>query len=376
MAPNQVRPEHLAEAMGIDLDKLWSFARHIDAYYKPRRVQWDGKKHRPIDPLYNAPKKLLRRLHGFFQRNRLCHAAAHGGVRKRSCFSSARVHVGHHRSVWTRDVKNCYPSISPSMMLQELRSLGFRHNTARVLTMLFTYRGGVPQGSPISGDALNLYFWRLDHLMASMAGSESIGYSRVADDFVISGKRREASEKVVARLEAELESRGINVNEKKKRESGFQTCSEERLVHNISVSKPRGTAISRNHSQEALALATKYVAACRSVTAYSIQAVAAKRSTLSGWMHYCRQAEFGPARTIKQQIAAGDRHILKKLRKVGVSSKKSKWWIIDFRPRRGNQIQRNEPKRIATVWRKRLEQITDKDQHVTSTCTINKVPVS
>jgi len=355
MTPSQIHPEHLAEAMGVSVDRLWAFARHIDTCYKPRRKQWDGRKHRPIDPLYKTPKRLLKKLHGFFQRHRLCHPSAHGGVRKRSCFSSARVHIGHHKAVWTRDAKNCYPSISPSMIRKELRKLRFRHDTANVLTMLFTYRGGIPQGSPVSGDALNLFFWRLDHLMSSLAGTVSFGYSRVADDFVLSGKQCNVGEEIAARLERELEKQGIHLNEKKKANSGLQTCSEERLVHSISVSKPRGTAISREQSRIALELAANYVAACRSVTVDSLQAVAAKRQSLAGWMHYCRQAEFGPARTIKQQMAAGDRHVLKKLRAIEIYSRNNKWWIVDLKRKR------NEPKRIATIWRKRVARLAHKN---------------
>lgn len=350
MQPREVRPEHLAGAMGLSIDKLWAFARHIDACYKPRRMQWDGKKHRPIDPLYRPPKRLLKKLHRFFQRNRLCHPSAHGGVCGKSCFTSARVHVGRH-FVWVRDAANCYPSISPEAMSRELRLLGFACDTRKLLTLLFTYRGGVPQGSPVSGDALNLFFWRLDQLMASMAGSKSLGYSRVADDFVLSGDSREPGEETVGRLERELSDRGIDVNEKKKRQGGLQTCSQERVVHSISVSKPKGTAITRVQRQSALDLADNYVRACRSVTADSIQAVAAKRATLTGWMHYCRQAEYGPARALKQRLDAGDRHVLRRLRAAGLSSRKNKWWIVNRLHRR------NEPRRLAILWRSRMARI-------------------
>ncbi len=356
MAPNQISPEHLAEAMGLSVDKLWSFARHIDACYKPRRKQWDGKKHRPIDPLYKTPKRLLKKLHRFFQRNRLCHPSAHGGIKGRSCFSSARVHVGR-RFVWTRDVEDCYPSISTEAMLVQLRNLGFRHDTAKVLSMLFTYRGGVPQGSPVSGDALNLFFWRLDQLLASMAGSLGLGYSRNADDFVLSGNNRSSGELVTERLEREMELLGLKVNEKKKAKHGLQTCSEERLIHSISVSKPKGTSISRMQTREALELADNYVSACRSVTADSLQAISAKRYRLTGWMHYCRQAEFSPTRKIRQLLEAGDRHVLRKLRAAEISSKKNIWWIVDLKNRR------NEPKRLASIWRTRLARLSrERDQ--------------
>lgn len=350
MKPSEIRPQHLAEAMELSVDRLWAFARHIDACYKPSRMQWDGKKHRPIDPLYKPAKRLLRRLHQFLQTNRLCHPSAHGGITGRSCFTSARTHLGA-RNIWTRDAANCYPSISPEAMRDELAKLGFHSDTTKLLVQIFTYQGGVPQGSPVSGDALNLFFWRLDQLVSSIAGSQRLRYSRSADDFVFSGNDLEAGEAIANRLETELRARGIQVNDKKKRNVGLQTSSEDRLVHNISVSRRRGTAVCRPHARKAISLADKYVSACRSVTADSIQSVADKRTTLTGWMYYCRQADFGPAKTIRQRLEAGDRHVLRRLRAVGLSSKKNKWWIVNCR------IKRNEPKRLAIIWRKKLEEL-------------------
>jgi hypothetical protein len=337
--------------MGISVERLWSFARNIEVCYKPRRMQFENGKHRPIDPLYNPPKRLLKKLHDFLQRAGLHHPRAHGAVRKRSCFSSARIHVGQ-RYVWIRDASNCYPSITPKALYRELRALKFSRCTAKLLTRLFTYRGSVPQGSPVSGDALNLFFWRIDQLLASMAGNCRVGYSRVADDFVFSSKFSGAADKMLATLENALRERGIAINAKKKAQHGLQTCSVDRRVHSISVSKPRGTAINRDQAAEALLLATNYVRACKSLSADSIEAVAAKRRTLCGWMHYCRQAEFGPAKAIRQHLEAGDRHVLKRLRSLSISPQKNKWWFVNRKQKR------NEPRRLAMVWQRRTAEST------------------
>ncbi len=346
MKPKDVLPEHVAGAMGLSVDKAWSFARHIDACYKPRRMQWVGKKHRPIDALYKGPKRLLRKFHCFLQGVKLSHPRAHGGVRGRSCFTSARTHVGRQHCLWIRDAANCYPSISPHVMHDELRALGLRHDTAKLLTLLFTYRDGIPQGSPVSGDALNLVFWRLDQLIASMAGKAGVRYSRVADDFVLSAKSSNAADGIAHRIEEELASRGIGVNEKK-RKRGFQDCSTDRRVHSISVSRPRGTSINRDQAAEARQLAACYLAACKSVSADTIESVAYKRQRLTGWMYYCRQADFSPAKMLRQQLDAGDRHVLRKLRALSINSRKNRWWVVNFKTKK------NEPRRIAAIWRAR-----------------------
>jgi hypothetical protein len=233
-------------------------------------------------------------------------------------------------------------------MRAELLVLGFRHDTANILAQLFTNRGGVPQGSPVSGDALNLFFWRLDQLLSSMAGTENLRFSRVADDFVLSGNSRANGDRVAARIEDELARREIQINQKKKLRAGLLTPSDERVVHSIKVSKPRGTAVRREHVDKALTLAKVYIASCRSVTPESLQAVAAKRQELAGWMYYCRQADLGPARAIRECLAAGDRHVLRKLTEAKISSPKNKWWLVNRAHRK------DEPKRIAAIWAKRF----------------------
>ena len=202
-------------------------------------------------------------------------------------------------------------------------------------------------GGSTSGDALNLFLWRMDQLISSMAGSRGVRYSRVADDFVLSSKHPGVADELVAKLEEELGKRGVGINTRKKSKHGYQNCSKDRRVHSISVSKPRGTAISSDQSKTARDIATNYVRACKSVSADSIEAVAAKRQSLFGWINYCRQAEFGPARELRRYLEAGDRHIAKRLRSLAISSPKNKWWVVNFK------LNRNEPRRIASIWRKR-----------------------
>jgi len=205
----------------------------------------------------------------------------------------------------------------------------------------------LPQGSPISCDALNLFFWRLDQSVASAAGSGGLRYSRVADDFVLSGKAGGAGEAIASRIENELGNRGIRVNEKKKANGGFQSSSEDRRVHGISVSKRRGTAINREQAAQARKLADSYLAASKSVSCETIQALGQKRLSLAGWMYYCRQADFSPAKEIRQKLEAGDRRVLRKLRSLGITVNKNKWWLMSAKA--------NEPRRLATLWKRRSD---------------------
>jgi Reverse transcriptase (RNA-dependent DNA polymerase) len=360
LEPKDVSVEQIGDALGLSVHQLWNFANSMHSAFKPSRKQWVGKKHRLINAMYPKQKKVMRKLHRFLQELKLFHKCAHGGVKNRSTFSSARVHLGRPY-VWVRDAKDCYPSITISAMKQELTALGFKSDTAELLSLLFTHNGCVPQGSPVSNDALNVFMWRIDHLMSSMAPVYGIRYSRVADDFVLSAKRRDAAEEMIARLEEELKNRGIQFNEKKIRETGLQTPSVQRLVHGINVSRRSGAAIRKDQVQHALSLADKYLAACKSLTADSIRAVAAKRAILMGWRYYSNQAEFGPVKTIRQKLDAGDRHVFRKLQKAGISVTKNRWWFVDWKNGK------NEPLRISKLWKnaKCVERIQPPTNHQT-----------
>jgi hypothetical protein len=249
--------------------------------------------------------------------------------------------------VWTRDASECYPSVTPEAFRAELRELGFRVDTALMLTMLCTVRGRIPQGSPVSGDALNLFLWRADQLLSSFCG-KFLSYTRSADDSVLSGKNRRLGDHAARLIERALAVRGIRVNEKKRKEHGRQSIFWHQHVHSIRVNNRLGTTISDSHRDTALAMADAYVAACKSVQPNSLEALAYKRSQLQGWLNYCLQAKFSPARHLRRLLDAGDQTIRRKLLRLGLSAYKGKWWLVNRKSRK------NEPRRIAQLWRKKL----------------------
>jgi hypothetical protein len=208
--------------------------------------------------------------------------------------------------------------------------------------MLCTVRGGIPQGSPVSGDALNLFFYRIDQAISSYSGTHKLSPSRVADDFVISGNNAVKGFEAVRLVEKLLREREIAVNRKKRKEAGFQPRSGNQEVHSINVRNRRGTAISKRQRTKAISLAQRYTDACKSIKPDSIEGVAALRAQLHGWMHYCRQAHFSPGRHLRRQLEAGDRTVRRKLRHLRISAHENKWWLVSRK--------RNEPRRIAAIW--------------------------
>jgi hypothetical protein len=221
-------------------------------------------------------------------------------------------------------------------------ALKFNADTAELLTLICTLRGSLPQGSPLSNDALNLFFWRIDHVLSSFCGQKNLGYSRVSDDFHISGKNEDEGATATRLVEQCLAERGIQINERKRREGGFRRRDEKPKVHNILVHNRRGATICNEHRAEAIAVAERYLSGCKAVQPDSLEALALRRRTVTGWMHYCRQAQFSPARHIRRLLEAGDAAIRRKLKSLGISAYKSKWWLMTKK--------RNEPRRLAILW--------------------------
>ena len=350
-----VEPADIATALGMPEASAWCFARNIERHYKPARDQKVGRKVRGIDPLFKPAKRRLKSLHKWFQKRRLFHPAAHGGIRKRSCFTSAEP-SSRLEGRLDRDAKDCYPSITPEAFCKEMRMLGFRSDTARLLTMLCTVRGRIPQGSPVSNDAPNLFFWRADQGLSSFVGSRRSRYTRVADDFVVSSNLLDAGDRAARMIEVEINSRGVRVNDKKRRETGLQLNSKVQTVHSINVTQRRGATIGRQHWETARDLAERYVLSCRSVQPSTLLCWQRYCESLAGWMHYCRQAMFGPSAYLYRQLCAGDRHVRRVLGRLGITAYKSKWWLMSRK--------RNEPTRIAQIWRQRLEQRSTAPQAV------------
>jgi Reverse transcriptase (RNA-dependent DNA polymerase) len=285
-------------------------------------------------------KQLLRWLH----RQGLAHARAYGGVAGRSCFTHAEIHLGK-KFTWTRDVSDCFPSITPEAIKTALLSLGFRADTSKLLSLLFTIRGRVPQGSPLSNVALNLFLWDTDQCLASVGGQSRLSFGRFCDDSVITSNNFQAGEGAVRLLEMKLREKGLQINQKKKKKNGLQRRESGQRVHSIDISSRQGTKITRDHRAEADLLCNKFVTACRSLQPSSILAAAHLRVRLVGHMHYHRQAKLSLARHIRQQIEIGDRHVQRKLSSLNIIAERNKWWSM--------QNGRNEPKRIAVLWEKR-----------------------
>jgi len=344
MKPSDLSVETVAKAVGVQPETLWAISREPKRHYrKPRYEQTAGGKVRLIEEPKPHLKHLLRRLHRFLQRSLKWHPNAHGGICRRSCFSSAGQHTGR-KFVVQRDVKNCYPSISTEGLRKRLRSLGFRSDVAHLLAGLMTVDGHIPQGSPVSSDALNLYLWNADHAVYSTAGSIGASSSRVYDDFVTSCDSHRHARRLAAFLDRQIVTHALSANERKKRDHGFNPPHRRQRVHNLEVKRKAGVGIPAEQARLALEWAESYVRTARCVSPDTLEIAARKRQKSIGHHGYCRQARFGPARHVRRLIEQGDRLVRRRLLRADVTRKR-KWWVISRT--------RDEPRRLETLWRKR-----------------------
>ena len=111
----------------------------------------------------------------------------HGGIKKRSCISHAKCHVGQH-CVITVDVKSCFDSITDAMVAPVIQSrlkLG-ADLCSRLLTKLF-HEGRLAQGFATSNFICNLYLLEPLDVLNRQFKSQGLAFSNYVDDIAISG---------------------------------------------------------------------------------------------------------------------------------------------------------------------------------------------
>jgi retron-type reverse transcriptase len=334
-------PDRVSEATGLPVARLFKLARQIEPYYrKTREKETRPGKFRQIDQPKPWLMSILRKLHRLLQASDLFHDAAHGGIRGRSCFSAARRHLGT-KAVAIRDISDCFPSISTDQLRKKLITLGFRSDTAFLLAGLLTCNGRIPQGSPTSNDALNLFLYDVDETITRTCGPAS-RYTRTADDHVISGKTVDQVEQLASLLERAIEKNGLAINEKKKIEKGLTVAPNPQLVHAIAVNHPAKTRINREYDDKFIKLGHKYVRVARAVSAISLVAVATIRRQLLGYISYSTQADLSRLIDLRRCLRRGDRYVQNRLGAVGVTRSR-KWWV--------KHKKRDRPAELSLRWR-------------------------
>ena len=323
LQPDQITPKWIAEQLGISSDDLWAFARKMETFFYPeKRIPKSDDKVRIIDPPKRQAKLLLRRLHRLLQCNKhLFHKSAHGGIARRSTFTCGRKHLGKS-FLGKVDVKDCFPSITPTMLLGQLRQRGFGFETSTLLCKLMTIRNRVPQGSPLSSDAINLYFYGFDRQEFSRSRVHGCSYTRFVDDCIISGNDIEKV-KLIENLYSEIESHGLQISEKS---ATLNVHNDPMLVLGLNVSSKRGEKLKQEHRKTIHDLTSSYVSQSKMASPDNLNFLVELRRACTGWLNYCRQAQISPSKHISRMLKTGDNHVIQRMQKEKIDCKNNKWW--------------------------------------------------
>ncbi|MDB5289822.1 MAG: RNA-directed polymerase [Phycisphaerales bacterium] len=342
MLPGNVQPRHLANALGFETSELFEVSHRLKEWFRPSFQAEIGGKLREFDPPTDVGKRRLQRLARFIADELPLHPCAHGSVRRRSAFTAARRHLGE-RNIVTFDVADCFPSTNPDRFERELIELGFAHDVAILLTRILLYRGRLPQGSPASNAALNLFLFRTDEHIRTESAKFSGRYTRYCDDLVISVPRRQDVVFAQDLMCNAIESLGFQVNAKKRIESGLQLVGMgERLVNGVVTNSDRYTRLPTADTDRIVLQCVHFSEGARSVCRRSILGLAQRRRRLHGLISYISQSDNSPLAEMRRLLHLGDSLILDRLRSNGLAAHANCWWLK-------NQFL-DEPLRLAKSW--------------------------
>jgi len=170
-SPNRYYREWVEEKY----DKLGNLKKYKDGTIKKRTIM------PPLEPLFSVQSRI--------KDNVLAKISLpdniHGGVKGRTNITNAKPHQGKS-FVFTTDLQDFFPGISPRQVLNALLKQGLSHHKAHWLTKLMTYKYQVPQGSPTSSHLANIVFLDVDYKLIELCSKHDVTYTRYVDDLTFS----------------------------------------------------------------------------------------------------------------------------------------------------------------------------------------------
>lgn len=227
----------LAKLLAVAPQEIDYVLRNPRRYYKPARVpKRDGSVRMLLVPrgkLRLLQDKIKRHILDKFE-NLEC---VHGGVKRRSVVSNALPHV-KKSVVFSVDLKDFFPHVTPDRVFRIFRGLGFAEECAKLLMKATTWEHQLPQGAPTSTALANVSLIRADFRLQRLARKYDFSYTRYVDDLTISGGSRLLNfRKLIPRI---IESEGFTV--KPQKTATMQMGERQvvtRLVVNTKLNMPR-----------------------------------------------------------------------------------------------------------------------------------------
>jgi RNA-directed DNA polymerase len=147
----------------------------------PKRSGGKRVLHVPDRASKHLQRKLLKQL---IERLPI-HDNVHGFRKGRSIVDNAAEHIGQEVIV-KLDIVDFFPSTNSERVESAFKGAGFDKSSAKLLTRLTCYEGGLPQGAPTSPALSNYVNKNMDVKLADAALRRSARYTRYADDITFS----------------------------------------------------------------------------------------------------------------------------------------------------------------------------------------------
>lgn len=156
---------------------------HYRHFTKPKK---DGGRREIVEPDVKL-KRIQRDIIARYFKGERPHPATVAYRRKKSIANHVWPHAGADLLI-TADLADFFPATSAGRVEEWWRER-VDAGLARLLTVLTTYRGGLPQGAPTSPELSNFVNREVDERLAHRADAAGARYTRYCDDMVFSWPR-------------------------------------------------------------------------------------------------------------------------------------------------------------------------------------------
>lgn len=192
---------HFSSIIGFSDDELSKIILSIDKYYKEWKIVKTDKntgkpktykdgtiKQRFIRPSKSKLNEIQLRIKSRILEKIELPNNIHGGRKKRSNITNAKVHQGK-KYILTTDLQEFFPSVKPALVHQTFLDLGYNKQFAHYVMRFVTWKGELPQGTPTSTHIANLVFLKTDYLLIDFCKLNNITYTRFVDDLTFSSQK-------------------------------------------------------------------------------------------------------------------------------------------------------------------------------------------
>ncbi len=142
----------------------------------------------------------------------------HGSLKGCDYVTNASLHTNKQILI-CEDVQSFFPSVMADRVEDVWRGFfGFSPDVARLLTMLTTKDGALPQGAITSSYLANLVLWRDEPTLQAKLAAQGITYSRYVDDMAMSSATyltKSVQTWVIAQVYGMLRKNGLRAKRKK-----------------------------------------------------------------------------------------------------------------------------------------------------------------